>query len=251
MSDQAVPAGSYQSGGGGRWAIAMVVLTAFCLVAPILAVRFAMRSAKDSMKDAAVSSVATLRTLAEVFRQGSVETSLRSYASELQGVSRLQFAELKQDEIFERKDTTSVAWGTIPLPDVVVQASARVVYVYAVDLQKRWEIRLQDRTVDVIAPAPEWSAPALDPSSLKFEVKQGSVLRDEAAVQEALRAGLRDLLNERARAHLPLVRETGRKELARFVREWLLARYSDGSQYNVSVRFADEPALGASPKIPQ
>jgi hypothetical protein len=99
-----------------------------------------------------------------------------------------------------------------------------------------------------VAPAPEFSTPALDPSTLAFETKQGSVLRDEEAVRKALQTGLAGLLDQRAREHLPLVRETGRKATEEFVRNFLLSHYDDAAGMTVRVRFADEapttPSVG-------
>lgn len=230
-----------RQGRGGHWALAMALLAIACLVLPILLIRSAMKRVR-SLGGAAESALTAVRSVAEAFRTGKVEMTLRSYAAEVRGVSRFQFAELKQIESFERTDSTSLAWGAIPLPDVVVEARGQVVYTYVLDLQKRWDLRLSHGTVDVIAPAPEFSVPALDPSTLTFEIKRGSVLRDEAAVRDELQKGLPVLLNERARQHLPLVRETGRKVTEEFVRNFLLSNYDDAAGMTVRVRFADEAA---------
>lgn len=231
-----------RKGGGGHWAIAMAFLIVACLVLPILLIRSAMTRVR-SLGGTAESALIAVRNVAEAFRTGKIETTLRSYATEIRGVSRFQFAELKQFESFERTDATSLAWGAIPLPDVVIEARGQVVYTYVLDLQKRWDLRLADRTVEVTAPAPEFSVPALDPSTLTFEIKRGSILRDEEAVREALRKGLAMLLNERARQHLPLVRETGRKATEEFVRNFLVASYDDATGMTVRVRFADEATV--------
>jgi hypothetical protein len=225
----------------------MVILTLACLVVPIVLIKSAMTRAR-SLGSAAENAFKAARHLADGFKSGEVETTLRSYGAEVHGASRFQFAELRQLESFERKDSTSLAWGAIPLPDVVVEARGAVVYTYVLDLQKRWDLKLADRTVDVVAPAPEFGTPALDPSTLTFEIKKGSVLRDEEAVRKALQIGLSGLLNERAQAHLPLVRETGRKATEEFVRNFLLSRYDDAVGLTVRVRFADEdPAPAMKP----
>ena len=220
----------------------MAFLTLACLVLPILLIRSAMTRVR-SLGGTAQSALIAVRSVAEAFRTGKIETTLHSYATEIRGVSRFQFAELKQLESFERTDATSIAWGAIPLPDVVIEARGQVVYTYVLDLQKRWDLKLAGRTVDVTAPAPEFSVPALDPSTLTFETKRGSLLRDEAAVRDALQKGLSVLLSERARQHLPLVRETGRKSTEEFVRNFLLSSYDDAAGMTVRVRFADEAAI--------
>ena len=226
-------------GRGGGWAVAMVFLTIACLVLPIVLIRSAMTRVR-SLGGTAQSALIAARQVAEGFRTGQVETTLRSYGAQVHGMSRFQFAELKQLESFERTDRTSVAWGAIPLPDVVVEARGQVVYTYVLDLQKRWDLKLNGQTVDVVAPAPEFGPPALDPSTLTFETRKGSVLRDEAAVRKALQEGLSGLLTKRARDHMPLVRETGRKATEAFVKNFLLASYDDATEMSVRVRFEDE-----------
>jgi len=234
---------------GGGWAIAMVFLTIACLVLPIVLIKSAMTRVR-SLGGTAESALIAARHLADGFRTGEVETTLRSYGAQMRGTQRFQFAELRQLESFERKDSTSLAWGAIPLPDVVVEARGTVVYTYVLDLQKRWDLKLTDKVVEVMAPAPEFSTPALDPSTLTFETKQGSVLRDEEAVRKALQTGLSGLLEQRAREHLSLVRETGRKTTEEFVRNFLLSHYDDATGVTVRVRFADEaPAAPSTPPL--
>lgn len=230
---------------GGYWALAMVFLTIACLALPIVLIRSAMRRVRN-LSDAGELVTQKVRSVAEAFRTGTVETRLRSYATEVKGVSRFQFAELRQLESFERTDTASIAWGLVPLPDVVVEARGQVLYTYALDLQKPWELRLHDETVDVFAPFPEPGVPALDPSTLTFEVKRGSVIRDEAAVRAALQAGLSSLLMQRAREHIALVKETGRNTTADFVRNFLISSYDDAAGYQVNVRFSGEPLTSAT-----
>ena len=224
----------------------MALVGLVCLVVPVVLIRSAMLSARESVTETKAAIVSAARSVAEAFRKGTIETTLRSYATDVKGVSRLQFAELSQTESFERKDSTSLAWGTIPLPDVVVEARGQVVYVYTLDLKKHWEIRIRDGEVDVLAPRPEFNPPALDPSTLVIETRRGSMLRDEEAVKESLRTGLASLLQERAQAHLALVREAGRKATEDFVRGFLLTQYDDARGLRVRVRFADETPVAPS-----
>jgi hypothetical protein len=183
-----------------------------------------------------------LRRVAEAFRQGTITTSFTGYAATLTGSNFLQFARLQQTEIFERTDRRSLFWGQLQLPDVVVEARAPVEYTYYVDLDGRWDVRVAGGLVRVAAPAPAFNAPALDPSALRFTVREGSVFRDEDVVREGLKAALAELLRERARQHLPLVRDLGRRKVQEFVEKWLVERFADGRAYRVEVVFADEAA---------
>ncbi|HXY39867.1 MAG TPA: hypothetical protein VEQ10_09360 [Vicinamibacteria bacterium] len=225
------------------WAIATA---AVAIVAVVTAgVVYVFHSARALPADVLGQGRAVLREVAEVaaaFRTGTITTSFRGYATRVQGTSRLEFAELQQLEVFERRDSESLLWGTLTLPDVVVEARAPVEYSYYLDLDKEWRFRLQGREVLVLAPAVEWNQPAVDVSALRYEVREGSVLRNEQIVQDRLRSELTALAAMRARQHLPLVREVGRRKVEGFVETWLLQRFTDGGGYRARVRFADEPA---------
>jgi len=190
-----------------------------------------------------------LREVAAAFRTGTVTTTFRGYAAEVSGTTRLQFAELRQEEAFERRDREAVLWGALALPDVVVEARAPVTYVYFLDLDKQWRFRLEGREVLVVVPPVEWNRPAVDVSALRFTVREGSVLRDEQIALDRLRSELTPLLDRRARQHVPLVREAGRRKVEAFVETWLVERFADGRGYRARVLFGDEPAA-AMPRPP-
>jgi hypothetical protein len=190
-----------------------------------------------------------LGDVAAAFRTGTVTTTFRGYATEVAGTTRLQFAELRQEEIFERRDTETVLWGALALPDVVVEARAPVTYTYFLDLDKEWRFRLEGREVLVVVPKVEWNRPAVDVSALRLAVREGSVLRDEQIALDRLRSELTPLLDRRARQHVRLVREAGRRKVEAFVEAWLVQRFSDGGDLRARVVFGDEPAA-ATPRPP-
>jgi len=194
--------------------------------------------------------VKELRSLAEAFRQGTVTTTFTSYATEISGNSFFQFATLKQVESFERRDTSTVLWGQLALPDVVVEARAPVEYTYYLDLNQPWSLRLESGTVRVIAPRIEWNTPAIDASALQFAVREGSIFRDEGLARDHLKDGLSEMARVKARLNVPLVREVGRKKTEEFVENWLVRGFADGANYRARVAFADEPAAAATPGGP-
>src|SRR4051794_20689081 len=63
----------------------------------------------------------TLAKVAAAFNRGTITTSFTSYATSISNTTYLQFATLKQMEIFTRTEEPSTAFGYIPLPDVVVE----------------------------------------------------------------------------------------------------------------------------------
>ncbi|HVQ31495.1 MAG TPA: hypothetical protein VMV21_18000 [Vicinamibacteria bacterium] len=186
-------------------------------------------------------ALSDLRSVAAAFRSGTITTTFARESTALAGTTRLQFATLKQQEVFSRRDRRSLFWGQLPLPDVVVEARAPVDYTYYLDFEKPWTFRLEGEVLRVEAPAIEWNAPAIDASALRYEVREGSVLRDEVAVLEALRASLTEASQIRARDNVSLVRETGRLNAAAFVTTWLKGRFDDAKAVRVEVAFADEP----------
>jgi len=189
-----------------------------------------------------------LQAVAQAFREGTITTSFASYATEVSGSNYLQFATLKQLEVFERKEQLTILWGQLALPDVLVEARAPVEYTYYLDLNKEWRFNLEGKRLDVITPRIEFNRPAIDVSALAFTVRAGSVFRDEEAVRARLQQGLTALAERRAREHVPIVRELGRRKTAEFVEKWLVARFQDGADYRVRVAFADE--LPAAPTTP-
>lgn len=189
------------------------------------------------------------RSLVESFKAGTVTTRFVSYAAEMSGSTYLQFANLKQVEVFERTDRVTVMWGQFALPDVVVRAEAPVEYTYYLDLDEKWELLIDGQTVLVQAPAIRYNPPAIDVSNLRYEVADRSVLRDEDEALENLRRGLSGLAKMRAKENITLVRELGRKKTQEFIRNWLLSSYDNAENYRIEVVFADEvPTLIPQPR---
>ena len=224
------------------WALAFAAVAVVAIVAATLV--FLLRSAADvpgTVLKEGRAALQDLREVAAAFSTGTVTTTFRSYATEVTGTNRLQFAEVRQMEVFERRDEAAVLWGTLALPDVVVEARAPVEYTYFLDLDEEWTFRLEGKDVQVVAPRVEFNRPSVDVSALRYEVREESVLRDEQIALDKLRSELSGLTMQRARQQLPLVRETGRRSVEAFVETWLVQRFADGGDFRARVRFADEP----------
>jgi len=232
------------------WALALAAVGVVAiLTAGALSVFHSVRRLPSDVIEGGRQALRDLREVAAAFRTGTVTTVFHGYATELTGTTRLQFAELREEERFERRDSEAVLWGTLALPDVVVEARAPVTFTYTLDLDKEWRFRLEGRDVLVVVPPVEWNPPAVDVSALRYEVREGSVLRDEQVVLDRLRAELTPLLDQRARAHVPLVREAGRRKVEAFVETWLVRGFTDGRAYRARVVFGDEPGA-TTPRPP-
>ena len=229
--------------GRRAWPVAVVAVALIASGSALYVFR-SLTKAPREMLDKGRELAGEIRRVADAFRTGTLVTRFASEATRLNGTSRFQFAELLQSEIFERTDATTLFWGQLELPDVIVEARAPVTYTYFVDFEKRWSFRLEGAILETTAPGIEFNAPALDASAIRYVVQKGSLLRDEALALERLKSGLTQLSRVRAREHVPLVRDTGRLKIAAFVERWLSERFEDGAAHRVRVRFADE---GQSP----
>ncbi len=192
-------------------------------------------------------------TLAIVFRDASlikgqvvekIHTEFMGYATQINPSQKLQLAELNQVEVFERESSGKL-WN-FNLPTVIVSITAPVSFVYVVDLKKPWEFRLENDVLVVVPPDIEWNPPAPDLSATRFDVRQGSVFRDEAAVMKSLSADFTPLLQARAAQNLALIRETARSSLQDIVLNWFKTQNPAGKEPKVQVVFPGE----SGPKNP-
>jgi hypothetical protein len=232
-----------QSRSSRAWAFAFTVVVVVLVVTAALVLVFnSLRSIPRDVVEGGFEIAGRMRELAGAFRQGSVETTFVSYASELGGSNFLQVATLRQMEVYTREDRSSVLWGHLALPDVVVAATAPVEYTYYLDLEAPWTFDLADNVLLVNAPPIRFNAPSIDVSELHFDVRESSLLRDEEMVVEQLRSGLMELSRQRASDHIDLVREIARKRTRDFVHTWLSGAFRDADRYRVEVVFEDERA---------
>jgi hypothetical protein len=233
----------------GPWALVVAVLGVVAIVAG--GGLYLVKRTADMPGEVAEQGrkvLKDLQSIAAAFQQGTVTTTFTSYATEVSGSAFFQFATLKQVEAFERRDASTVLWGQLALPDVVVEARAPVEYTYYLDLNKPWSLRLENGVVWVTSPRIEWNTPAIDASAIRFQVREGSVFRDENLAMDHLRAGLTEMARVKARQNVALVREVGRRKTEEFVETWLVRGFSDGGSYRAKVVFADEPAALPSPQ---
>src|SRR5688572_29413454 len=177
-----------------------------------------------------------LSDVASAFHQGRITTEFISYATTITNQHYLQFATLRQKEIFTRTEETTIAY--VPLPEIVVEARAPVDYTYYLDLNAKWDILLKDGVVYVFAPPIRFNKPAIDASAITYEVKKGYLKTAEA--QENLKKSITSLSVLRAKENIPLIRENGRRQTTEFVERWLMKSFTDGKQYPVKVFFPGE-----------
>lgn len=230
------------------WPLAFVVVVLATLAAGLYVFE-SLRRIPGEAVEGGRAVLGELRSLAEAFKQGTVQTEFVSYATRTTGTTYFQFATLEELEVFRRRDTSSLLWGQLALPDIVVEARAPVTYTYYVDLADQWRFQNQDGRALVTAPPIRFNRPAVDASAIRLEPQTSSVFRDEESAVEALRGGLSTMVEQRARQHVPRVRETGRRQIEQFVSTWMAGAFGDGGEFTVEVVFEDE-LLQVEPKPP-
>lgn len=181
-----------------------------------------------------------VQKVASAFLQGTITTTFTSYATTLKGSQYLQFATLTQREAFTRTDESTVLFGYIPLPEIIVEASAPVSYTYYLDLNAPWDFLLRDGVIWVTAPDIKFNRPAVDVSRITYEVKKDSHFRNTSEAMENLRSSMTWMSYKKAEANIEIVRETGRRQTEAFVENWLAKSFADGKKYPVKVRFRHE-----------
>ncbi|MGZ5278603.1 MAG: hypothetical protein ACXWC9_01595 [Pseudobdellovibrionaceae bacterium] len=146
-------------------------------------------------------------------------------------------AKLNQMEVFERTSQAQIFWQRLNLPEVVVRATVPVEYRYYVEVNDKWQVKMENQVLTVIAPALFAGTPSPDISQLRFEVRKGSIFRNEKGVARALQNEITELLEKRANESLGLVRETARLQIQSLALQWLL---SESKQAEIIVQFPDE-----------
>ena len=179
-----------------------------------------------------------LANVASAFNQGTIRTEFISYATSITNQHYLQFATLKQTEIFTRSESATTGFGYIPLPEVVVEARAPVETTYYLDLNAKWDFVLKDNVIYAFAPPIRFNKPSVDASAISYEVKKGYLKTAEAT--ENLKKSISSLSTLKAKENISLVRENGRRQTTEFVERWLMKSFSDGARYPVKVFFPDE-----------
>lgn len=183
--------------------------------------------------------------ISEDFSSNQVVNQFNSYINKLEGTNKLQIASIKSRDIFSKKDSKSILWNLISLPDVVVEVNAPVEYNYLIDLKKEWNFSFQKKDTSIIVKAPviEYNKPAIDVSKMEIIVRKGSILRNVDEIKDQLRKELSAKLIHSAENKIPIIRETARIEIENFLRSWFLHSYFKNSDFKpgkIIVKFEDE-----------
>jgi len=195
--------------------------------------------------------------IAAAFRSGTITNTFISAIPTFAPDSgpRLELAAFEAVETMRTTDELRIAWDLIPLGTTVSEIRVPVTYRYHLRLDEPWRLEVDGQSCLVHAPRIRPTLPpAIHTDRLEKFSDSGWLRFNEDEQMEELERGITPLLSVRAAdpAHLEMVREICRREVAEFVRSWLLFEdhwRADGFR-SVTVVFADETGVESSTLAP-
>jgi hypothetical protein len=224
-----------------RWPLVALVVVALAAVGA----RQAWRALRSSQQ-AAVEAIGEIASIAERFQTGTITTTFVAAIPRLvQEGTKLEIAAFEATETFSQSDERRVLWDLVPLGTAVAEIRVPATYRYHVRLDEPWRLEVRDHSCVVHAPQIRPTLPPAIHTDRMQKRSEQSWLRFDGDEQMAeLERKLTPLLERRATDpdNIDLVRETCRRRVAEFVRNWLLAEdhWRSDRFRSVTVVFADE-----------
>jgi hypothetical protein len=137
----------------------------------------------------------------------------------------LEVAISQTDESFTRADSLGIAGAASYLGTTISEIRTPVTFRYHIRLSDRWQLSSRGNVCVVIAPSLRPSLPpAIHTDRMDTNTKSGWLRFNAQDNLRALEKSISPILSERAAdaAHISLVRDTARKSVAEFVKNWLL-----------------------------
>lgn len=164
---------------------------------------------------------------------------------------KLEVASAEETVTLQNRDIVTIFGKEIPGTGSISEIRAPATYHYHIDINGTWDIQTDGRRVVVRAPRIAPTLPiAFDTARLEKKTDKGWLVwtsRDESLT--SLEKSITSRLEEKSKSPdaIAQVREKARMAVARFVRDWLLARQAWGSDPNlydeILVSFEDEPPI--------
>ena len=239
-----------------RWPLVIVLVTLFALIAFIVSLKTS-KQVYDETLDRAGKGLdragAVARDIASRFQSGTITETFTAAIPKLKGtgMGNLELATAEATESFSRMDSKTIAWDLLYLGTTETEIKVPVTYRYHLRLADRWRLNVSNQTCIVYAPAIRPSLPPAihtdqmqkrsDPGWARFNV--GEQMNElEQSITPTLRRYAGDP------RHMGMVRETCRKTVAEFVRNWLLQenQWRRDRFHTIKVIFPDEAGVDVS-----
>jgi hypothetical protein len=222
-----------------RWPMVIIVIA----VLAYIGARESCQAVRSS-HEAAVEAVAGI---ADRFQTQSITTTFTAAIPHLvhDGGTKLELAAFEATEVFTRTEDRRMLFDMVPLGTTVTEIRVPVTYRYHLRLNERWRLEIRDQGCVVYAPPIRPTLPpAIHTDGMSKHISGSWFHFDEDEQLAELERSLTELLSRRAADpdNIDLVRETCRRRVAEFVRNWLLAEdhWRQDRFRSVTVLFADE-----------
>ena len=228
---------------GFRWPLVLIVL----LVVGYLVYRDTLRQGEAVITGTAEVLTEGAENVARNLLTGNVTESFLAALPEIQtaGGGRLEVATAEAVETFERRDEQRVLWDAFSLGVTVSEIRVPVTYRYHVRLDDPWRVEVADSICIVYAPPVRATQPpAIHTEGMRKRVEEDMLRFDGddqmAKLEESITPRLRQMAQDPK--HINLVRDTARRTVGDFVRQWLLRedQWGDDRIRIVQVVFPDE-----------
>lgn len=245
-SETVVPKSHSKAGNPWRWPVAFMFLGLLAFAAYLVTINKASgllgfgSNQADKIKESISQAAETFAT----------EQISQTFLSQLpnrisQGGDKLEVASYQSVESFRSESQKRIAWDFIDLGTTVMEVRAPVTYRYHVLLSDEWNLEIHNNICFVTAPKIRATLPpAIHTDGMEKYSSRGWGRFDSKESMEALQRSMTPTVMEFAgdKKHISLVKDTARKGIAIFVRNWLLDQeYWDTNKINkIIVSFNDE-----------
>ncbi|MCD4748928.1 MAG: hypothetical protein K8R59_06085 [Thermoanaerobaculales bacterium] len=225
-----------------RWPAVAVLILLFMWLALVRLVRVGQETIRESSQTAA----AALTQLSEGFRSTTItETFRASIPHMVENGLLLEVAALEATETIEREDERWAFFDLVPLGKTISEIRVPVTYRYHLSLEDPWHLEVREGVCFVRAPKiMPTLPPAIHTDGLEKRIESSWLRFDGEEMMADLEKSLTPRLEARAGTadRIDLIRETCRRKVELFVRNWLLAedQWGGGRIVAVEVLFADE-----------
>lgn len=224
-----------------RWPVVVIVLA--------LLVYVGGRQGCQALRESGDAAVEAVAGIAERFQTGTITTTFTAAIPRLaqDDGTKLELAAFEAVETLTRTEDRRAFFDMVPLGTTATEIRVPVTYRYHLRLGEPWRLEVRDQGCVVHAPPIRpTQPPAIHTDGMTKQIS-GSWLRfDEDEQMAELERSLTELLSRRAADpdNIDLVRETCRRRVAEFVRNWLLAEdhWRQDRFRSVTVIFGDEEA---------
>jgi hypothetical protein len=228
-----------------RWPVVVLLLALLAYVGT--------RQSCQALRESRRAAVDAVTGIADRFRTAQITTTFTAAIPRLvhDGGTKLELAAFEAVETFTRTEDRRILFDMVPLGTTATEIRVPVTYRYHLRLGEPWKLEVRDQSCVVYAPRIRATLPpAIHTDGMTKQIS-GSWLRfDEDEQMAELERSLTELLSRRAADPdtIDLVRETCRRQVAEFVRNWLLAEdhWRQDRFRSVTVIFGDEEIAAPS-----